>query len=299
MKKTCPGKLILLILCLLLTSQRICAEEPALKQAKITGILAYEKGINEIHWNKVTNASHYEVYRSTKKSSGYQKLATVTKTFAKDTKTKALRTYYYKVRAIAKSSDAKGPWSKVACKMARKKPARIAILGDSVASGFAVYNILRHNEKSYAAVSRSVATVASQDLSTCIAYNPDRVYIMVGTNDCVGNGSTRTLRRSMRPYKRIIRRLVSSNPNIEIVLMGIGPTRNASNVSNATVNRFNKLVKGLTKKKGDIHYFNTPSYLRDSSGSLAASYTGADGIHWTPSAYRRVYKKLLKFVKKW
>lgn len=247
----------------------------------------------------MTNASHYEVYRSTKKSSGYQKLATVTKTFAKDTKTKALTTYYYKVRAINKQSDTKGSWSLPVSQKTRKSPKRIAILGDSVASGFEVYNILRHGEKSYAAVSRSVATVVSQDLSTCIAYKPDQVYIMVGTNDCVGNSSTRTLRRSMRPYKRMLRRLVSANPDIEIVLMGIGPTRNCERVTNSTVNRFNRLVKSLTGQKGDIHYFNTPSYLRDSSGSLSADYAGADGIHWTPAAYRKVYNKLLKFVKKW
>ncbi|MBE5905675.1 MAG: hypothetical protein E7277_02625 [Lachnospiraceae bacterium] len=296
-------RFITLCLCTLFVS---CIIPPADTQANksqgslprvtITGVLAYENGTNIIHWKKVANATSYEVYRSTQKTSGYKKLKKITGTAAKDKSAKALKTYYYKVRAISHSN---GPWSKAVSVKTRQKANRIALLGDSVASGFDVYNILRHNEKSYATVSRRVSTVASRDLGTCINYHPDRVYIMVGTNDCVGNGSTRTLRNSMRPYKRMVRRLVSANPNIEIVLMGIGPTRNASNVSNATVNRFNKLVKGLTKEKGDIHYFPTPSYLRDSSGSLAAGYAGADGIHWTPSAYRKVYKKLLKFVKKW
>lgn len=275
----------------------------SLKKVAITNVLAYENSTNIIRWKKVANATSYEVYRSTKKSSGYTKLKEITKTAAADSSAKELKTYYYKVRAIAKktSTTAKsvGPWSKAVCKKTRKKAKRIAILGDSVASGFDVYNCLKHNEKSYAAVSRRVSTVASRDLGTCIAYHPDRVYIMVGTNDCVGNGSNRVLSRSIRSYKRMISRLVSANPDIEIVLMGIGPTRNSESVSNSTVNRFNRLVKGLTKRTGDIHYFDTPSYLRDSSGSLASRYAGGDGIHWTASAYRKVYSRLLRFVKKW
>lgn len=295
-----------LCLCVLLLGAATCPTRvyaAKLEKVKITSVYAYAKGTNVIHWKKVSNATGYEVYRSTQKSKGFKKLAEITKTSARDTSAKAFTTYYYKVRAISTRTDTgekmKGAWSKAVSKKTRKKAKKIAILGDSVASGFEVYNILRHSEKSYAAVNRRVATILSKDLPDCIAYHPDRVYIMVGTNDCVGNGSTRTLSRSIRSYKRIISRLVAANPNMEIVLMGIGPTRNCTSVTNDTVNRFNRLVKALTKKKGDIHYFNTPSYLRDSSGSLAASYTGGDGIHWTPAAYRRVYNKLLKFVKKW
>ncbi|SFQ41264.1 Lysophospholipase L1 [Lachnospiraceae bacterium XBB1006] len=285
-----------LVLLLVLTQTRVFAKKNAVAQPTITHVFAYSNGTNVIRWKGVSHATSYEIFRSTKKSNGYHKLATVRTTHAKDTSAKACKGYYYKVRAIGES---KGAFSKAVYKKTRKKAKRIAILGDSVASGFDVYHCLQHGEKSYAAVSRRVSTILSKDLGNCISYRPDRVYIMVGTNDCVGNGSTRVLSRSIRSYKRIISRLVSANPNIEIVLMGIGPTRNCSTVTNRTVNRFNRLVKRLTKEKGTIHYFNTPSYLRDSSGSLAANYTGGDGIHWTRSAYKKVYKKLLKFVKKW
>lgn len=60
------------------------------------------KGKVTLAWKKVTGAAGYEVYRSTKKGSGYTKLATVTKgTTVKltDKTAKAGKTYYYKVRA--------------------------------------------------------------------------------------------------------------------------------------------------------------------------------------------------------
>lgn len=60
------------------------------------------KGKVSLKWKKVTGAAGYEVYRSTKKGSGYTKLATVTKgSIVKltDKTAKAGKTYYYKVRA--------------------------------------------------------------------------------------------------------------------------------------------------------------------------------------------------------
>lgn len=58
-----------------------------------------------LNWNKVPAAEKYQVYRSTKKSSGYKKIATVTACTYKNKSLKKGKTYYYKVRAVLGSSD--------------------------------------------------------------------------------------------------------------------------------------------------------------------------------------------------
>lgn len=56
-----------------------------------------------ITWKKSANATGYEVYRSTKKSSGYTKIATTKSTVVKyaDKKATKGKKYYYKVRAVS------------------------------------------------------------------------------------------------------------------------------------------------------------------------------------------------------
>lgn len=51
-----------------------------------------------ISWKKVTGATGYEIYRSTKKSSGYKKIATTSKLTYTNTKLTSKKRYYYKVR---------------------------------------------------------------------------------------------------------------------------------------------------------------------------------------------------------
>jgi fibronectin type 3 domain-containing protein len=55
-----------------------------------------------IKWKKVSGVTGYEVYRSTKKNSGFKKIATVKKAKTvsyKDKKVKKGKTFYYKIKA--------------------------------------------------------------------------------------------------------------------------------------------------------------------------------------------------------
>lgn len=56
-----------------------------------------------ISYKKATGANKYEIYRSTKKSSGYSKIATTSSTKYTDKKAKKGKTYYYKVRSVRKT----------------------------------------------------------------------------------------------------------------------------------------------------------------------------------------------------
>jgi fibronectin type 3 domain-containing protein len=64
----------------------------------------------------------YQIYRSTKKSSGYKKIATTTKRKYKDTRSlKSGKKYYYKVRGYRKvnGKTVYTRWSKVICRTAK------------------------------------------------------------------------------------------------------------------------------------------------------------------------------------
>lgn len=61
-----------------------------------------------VEWNRISGATGYKIYRSTKKSSGYKCVKTVTKSSTTSYMNKSLKKgtkYYYKVRAYRKSGS--------------------------------------------------------------------------------------------------------------------------------------------------------------------------------------------------
>lgn len=87
----------------------------------VTGVSTKVKTYNSVmvSWKKVTGANGYEIYRSTKKNSGYKKVKTITASGTihyVDSKLKTGTTYYYKVRAYRKIGSKKvysTAWSSV------------------------------------------------------------------------------------------------------------------------------------------------------------------------------------------
>lgn len=81
--------------------------------AKVTGLTVKATGSTsaKLSWKAQSGVTGYEVYRSTSKSKGYKKAATVKSASYTDKKLKAGKTYYYKVRAV--SSEKKGSFSSV------------------------------------------------------------------------------------------------------------------------------------------------------------------------------------------
>jgi len=78
----------------------VTAKSTVKKQVKLT-------------WKKVTGAKNYVVYRATSKNGKYTKIATTTKVSYTNKSLKTGKTYYYKVRAIAKNSAANSAYSTV------------------------------------------------------------------------------------------------------------------------------------------------------------------------------------------
>lgn len=79
--------------------------------AKVTGLTIKVTGSTsaKLSWKAQSGVTGYEVYRSTSKSKGYKKAATVKTASYTDKKLKAGKTYYYKVKAV--SSGTKGSFS--------------------------------------------------------------------------------------------------------------------------------------------------------------------------------------------
>ncbi len=109
---------------------KVKAVQQAAKQVKVT-------------WQAVNGATSYNVYRSTKKDSGYALVGTSAKTSYTDKKVKAGKTYYYKVTAgnsglseCAKVTLMKAP--KVTAKSSKGKVV-LSWKKDNSADGYKVY----------------------------------------------------------------------------------------------------------------------------------------------------------------
>lgn len=77
----------------------------------ITSIISQDQTTLEITWKKVGGADGYVISRSTKKNSGFKKIATVSggsKTSYEDDSVKKATTYYYKVQAYNNNDGKKG-----------------------------------------------------------------------------------------------------------------------------------------------------------------------------------------------
>lgn len=85
--------------------------------AKLSSVKLNKNNQPVIKWKKLSSVTGYKVYRSTKKSSGFKKIATVKKgkTSYTDKKAKANKKYYYRVRAYKSTggTNAYGGYSAV------------------------------------------------------------------------------------------------------------------------------------------------------------------------------------------
>ena len=75
--------------------------------SKVTSLKSSKATSNSItlSWKSVTEATSYQVYRSTSKNSGYKLVKTVTNTTYVDKNLSSGKTYYYKVRAVDKKKQ--------------------------------------------------------------------------------------------------------------------------------------------------------------------------------------------------
>lgn len=101
---------------LLQYAQQYYAAKADVNATKLKVSASAKKGSVTVSWNKNEKADGYQVYRSTKKASGFKSIKTTVKTSLKNTSVKKGSKYFYKVRAYKAVGDEKfySSWSNVA-----------------------------------------------------------------------------------------------------------------------------------------------------------------------------------------
>ncbi len=143
-----------------------------LAKVKISSLTPFYNGIT-VKWGTVSDASKYVIYRSTKKSSGFKKVTTITNVSKQSYKDKGLKlgtTYYYKIRAYKGSTYTESsvkskkvvPAKAVITKVSPSNCTTLKITWDKVAgaSGYYVYRSTKKN-----GTYKKIATVKKGTLS--------------------------------------------------------------------------------------------------------------------------------------
>ena len=134
---------------------KVAANKPAAPVVKATNVAS--TGKIKLSWDKVSGAAKYQVYRSTKKNSGFTLLSTTTSTSLVNSKnTTPGKTYYYYVVAVTESNTKSGKSNVVSrtCDLARPeiKASNVASSGKvkltwSKVSGAVKYEVWRAASK--------------------------------------------------------------------------------------------------------------------------------------------------------
>ncbi|MGN1420696.1 MAG: hypothetical protein ACI4XC_04205 [Eubacterium sp.] len=100
------------------TQSSIVAYAASLSAPSVKASNASYKSV-KLTWKKIKGAKKYTVLRSTKKSSGYKAIKTVTKNTYTDTKATCGKTYYYKVTAVKGNTKKTSKAVKIKCTPAK------------------------------------------------------------------------------------------------------------------------------------------------------------------------------------
>jgi hypothetical protein len=255
-----------------------------------------------LRWKKVKKAQKYEIYCKKKGAKTYKKIASTKKLIYKSKKRKEKTVYYYKVFAVRKDRDGKriqSRGSNVKKAVTKPKINKIAYVGDSVMCGMA--NYLNNKKKGRHVIGKIGISPwnfwRGEYMDKVLAYNPDRIYIMLGVNSLVGTPSRQHCDGIIADYKKIIKICRKNNPDVEIIILSVAPcTAGCRETSNSYINMYNKKLKQMAKKKR-LLYYDFSSEFKDSTGYLKKEYNGGDGLHWSAAGCVR-FKQLLKAYNK-
>jgi lysophospholipase L1-like esterase len=166
-------------------------------------------------------------------------------------------------------------------------------------SGLSVYGIVSGSGKKviYKVGASPYSFYNSSVMDDLLDYKPDRMFIMLGTNSLVGSPTGSQMDRSIGYYKSIIEECLKENPNMQVIVLPVSPTRPSATVKNSNILTFNKKLKKMAKDL-NVYYYNYRACLKGSDGALNSSYSAGDGIHLTPTAYRVFKEKLDSYAKK-
>ncbi len=159
----------------------------------------------------------------------------------------------------------------------------IAMLGDSLTEGFPFDEFFPQYSFANRGISGDVTKAALDRLNESIlSIHPDRVGILLGTNDLAFGYSDDEILAAMQ---EILHRIRTQVPSAVVAVQSVLPTRDDPTRPNPRIRELNRELEPLTRSFGcawiDLH----PAFA-DPTGQLSPAFS-LDGLHLNGPGYRR------------
>ncbi|WP_405609268.1 GDSL-type esterase/lipase family protein [Polaribacter sp. Asnod1-A03] len=167
----------------------------------------------------------------------------------------------------------------------------IVFLGDSITE-FCNWNefFMQLNIKNRG-ISGDVIEGVFNRLDEIIAAKPQKIFLMIGTNDL---GNRRSIHQITSDYEKLINILITKMPETTLYLQSILPTKNSLNRDNNIIIAINKEIEMLANKNSLI-YINLFDTFKTANNQLNMSLS-YDGLHLNGKGYLLWKDVIIEYV---
>ena len=174
----------------------------------------------------------------------------------------------------------------------------IYFLGDSLTDGCEWNELLSSNNIKNRGLNGDSTQGVLNRLNQLTKSKPQKIFIMIGINDLLGNIETNIV---LDNYQKIIQTIKTDSPKTKIYIESILPMnfeidKTKRPITNQDISDFNKKLKDFSDNS-TIFYIDLYSKFLDSSNQLDKQYT-LDGIHLNGQGYLIWKNEVSKYVSK-
>lgn len=173
--------------------------------------------------------------------------------------------------------------------------AKSVLIGDSIAEGFPVWEMLKGRSIYNRGVSGDTTEqMLSRLEDTVFALAPENVYIWIGTNDI---GRLVPSKQTLSNVKRTFEQLREKLPEVKLFLLSVCPVNRDYDPIDMVWGRTNEQVKNLNNeykkicKECKVEFLDFYDNLTDRNGDLNLNYT-VDGLHLSVAGYKAVIESI-------
>jgi len=171
----------------------------------------------------------------------------------------------------------------------RIRPPSYVFIGDSITAGGRNWGWRLHGNplasRNLAGNGYTTAQIASQ-VKIALAYSPDYVLVMAGTNDIL-NGAPPEV--AVREYRKLLQSFAGTAAQPIITLM----PHQASSAYQETTEEFNRAIRDLATGM-EVEWLDLNPKIAP-SGQLLPQYS-TDGVHFSDAAYRVWCEEILRVL---
>lgn len=170
-------------------------------------------------------------------------------------------------------------------------PGGIIFLGDSLTNNGNWSELFPHNQVKNRGIGGDKTYGVLNRLDDVIAAKPDKIFLMIGTNDILSGRSSSDV---INDYDKIVSKILNTSPSTKIFLQSVLLINNQKSSfakdSNVKIETVNKEIKSLADKYS-LTYIDVSSILSQ-NGQLKTELT-PDGIHLNINGYL-IWRDVLK-----